>query len=168
MDIPSKPGEDPQKAYTEWRRTEAGKDAWRHGREINFKRNADGSFRVDDVPAGKYLLRLAGGFPEGGYGSIAVRSFEMPPIPSGESNEPLDLGTITAKWPPEKKPGANAAPSPQTQPAATRPAASSGAATLPAAGQITGRKRSDARRSTRPPGLTPGVNPKPEQASVRK
>ncbi len=61
----------------------------------------DGSFRIDDVPAGMYRMRLRvnGSLPPGSGDRDAQvgqveRSVEVPPIPGGRSNEPLDLGAI--------------------------------------------------------------------------
>ncbi len=61
----------------------------------------DGTFRIDDVPSGKYRMRLRinGSLPPGSGGGDAQvgrvdRSVEVPPIPGGRSHEPLDLGTI--------------------------------------------------------------------------
>jgi beta-lactamase regulating signal transducer with metallopeptidase domain len=64
----------------------------------------DGKFRIEDVPAGKYELeltvngardpRFSGPGKEIAHLRIPV---VVPEIPGGRSNEPLDLGTITAK-----------------------------------------------------------------------
>jgi protocatechuate 3,4-dioxygenase beta subunit len=64
----------------------------------------DGLFRIEDVPAGKYELelsvngarnpRFSGPGKEIGHLTMPV---VVPEIPGGRSNEPLDLGTITAK-----------------------------------------------------------------------
>jgi hypothetical protein len=65
------------------------------------KIDKDGRFRIEDVPAGKYTLEVRAGHP--GFG-LAVREIgkvsmtvTVPDIPGGRSNEPLDLGTITAR-----------------------------------------------------------------------
>jgi hypothetical protein len=71
---------------------------------LNFQSN--GTFRVDDVPPGRYTLALCVTAPTadplsedalmnlgpvlGGITKIVV----VPPIPSGQSDEALDLGTI--------------------------------------------------------------------------
>ena len=62
---------------------------------------ADGSFRVNDVPAGDYTLSFTlhePGKPPpragAAIGSLEHR-FTVPPIPGGRNNEPLDLGTLT-------------------------------------------------------------------------
>ena len=65
------------------------------------KIDKDGRFRIEDVPAGKYTLEVRAGHP--GFG-LAVREISnvsftvtVPEIPGGRTNEPLDLGTITAR-----------------------------------------------------------------------
>jgi beta-lactamase regulating signal transducer with metallopeptidase domain/peroxiredoxin len=64
----------------------------------------DGRFRVEDVPAGTYELELPVNGPADPRFVGAGReigqlkmSITVPEIPGGRSNEPLDLGTITAK-----------------------------------------------------------------------
>ena len=64
----------------------------------------DGSFRIDDVPPGEYRLGITvngkvrfhatvmRGDP-GPFGRI-VKTFTVPPIPGGRSDEPLDLGVM--------------------------------------------------------------------------
>jgi protocatechuate 3,4-dioxygenase beta subunit len=66
---------------------------------LNFKE--DGTFRIEDVPGGKYMLRMD--LREGG---DDMRRFQAPPIgfvqkeievpdsPGGRTDEPFDLGTI--------------------------------------------------------------------------
>jgi hypothetical protein len=61
---------------------------------------ADGSFRINDVPAGDYALAVAlcGPAVLGGMGK-AIGSLEhrftVPPMPGGRSDEPLGLGILT-------------------------------------------------------------------------
>ena len=64
----------------------------------------DGLFRIEDVPAGKYELELsvneARDVRFSGPGKIIGHlrmPVVVPEIPGGRSNEPLDLGTVTAK-----------------------------------------------------------------------
>ncbi|MHB1556653.1 MAG: carboxypeptidase regulatory-like domain-containing protein [Isosphaeraceae bacterium] len=64
----------------------------------------DRHFRIDDVPSGTYQMRLRvkGTLPPGSGGGDAEvgqveRSVEVPPIPGGRSNEPLELGTIPVR-----------------------------------------------------------------------
>jgi peroxiredoxin len=59
----------------------------------------DGSFRVEDVPPGRYLLKLP--FQErthedqGGRLAFARAEVVVPVIPGGRSDDPLDIGAIT-------------------------------------------------------------------------
>ena len=55
----------------------------------------DGSFRVDDVRAGKYVLRIrfAGRSP----GPLSEYRFTVPAVEGNRSSEPLDLGEVKLK-----------------------------------------------------------------------
>lgn len=65
----------------------------------------DGSFRIDDVPAGDYMLKLRVSAPPNGdfmlqqmpESRAELGSLKLPvTVPSGDfNNPPLDLGTIT-------------------------------------------------------------------------
>jgi hypothetical protein len=64
---------------------------------------ADGSFRCDDVPAGDYevVVQVYEPLPDPrihGGGLLAFtgpkRTFNVPPMPGGRSDEPLDLGSL--------------------------------------------------------------------------
>jgi beta-lactamase regulating signal transducer with metallopeptidase domain/uncharacterized GH25 family protein len=78
--------------------------------QLLFER--DGSFRVEDVPAGTYELRLRVTEPPKSRqdqwrprNEIASFSREVivPEMPSGRSDEPLDLGRLSLKWSGPKK-----------------------------------------------------------------
>ena len=59
----------------------------------------DGSFRVDDIPSGDYTLYInigAGDYAQTNLASSAS-PFTIPPIPTGRSDQPLDLGLIKMK-----------------------------------------------------------------------
>ena len=61
---------------------------------------ADGTFRVDDVPPGRYELRVsvaASGTPKYEHLGGLTREFTVPPVPGGQSDEPVDLGTLTVE-----------------------------------------------------------------------
>jgi len=76
--------------------------------------SADGSFRVEDIPAGTYRLEFRLGTPanidrQGRRLAPLKHFFTVPEIPGGRSDEPLDLGVIPMRIqtdPPE--PGAPA------------------------------------------------------------
>ena len=65
-----------------------------------FNVGPDGSFRVDDVPAGKYRLSVSVPQPPSGNQNryvllgAAEHAFEVPAMPGGRSDEPLDLGSV--------------------------------------------------------------------------
>jgi protocatechuate 3,4-dioxygenase beta subunit len=58
----------------------------------------DGTFRIEDVPAGRYILKLPfvgnGGGDRSELRAFAQKSVTVPPIPGGRSDEPLDIGTL--------------------------------------------------------------------------
>ncbi len=81
--------------------------------QINLRPREDGSFRVDDVPAGTYrCTTYLTGFHRPEYTSASGRRianlehfFTVPDMPGGRSDEPLDLGTITMHLVNPKPPG---------------------------------------------------------------
>ena len=93
-------GADQQQAWKRnWARTPAG-EAYRRGpTSFAVAMESDGSFRVDDVPAGAHSLNVqltpkdrsvCGGRPIG----RAYKKFEIPEMPGGRSDEPFDLGEV--------------------------------------------------------------------------
>jgi hypothetical protein len=68
-----------------------------------FRPEEDGSFRVEDVPAGKYMLSVqlfkpADDGQRRNFGQPQANltyAFSVPEIPGGRSDEALDLGTVT-------------------------------------------------------------------------
>ncbi len=71
--------------------------AGQHRYALNFAK--DGSFRIDDVPGGKYRMRID--LREAGENRFSApriaslqKEIEVPDAPGGRSDEPLDLGTI--------------------------------------------------------------------------
>jgi len=95
--------------YNQWRRTpeaQAFYEAIWHNpnwRQYAFRINNDGTFRIEDVIAGKYTLTVYlekgpgdRGPPEedlGGYSGTV----EVPPISGGKSDEPLELGDLVLR-----------------------------------------------------------------------
>jgi protocatechuate 3,4-dioxygenase beta subunit len=83
--------------------------AYQKGNELNtmfvVQIKPDGSFRVEDVPAGAYRFGVTATSndrpdPRFGGGTIigsARAEFTVPELPGGRSDEPLDLGTIEMK-----------------------------------------------------------------------
>jgi peroxiredoxin/uncharacterized GH25 family protein len=100
--------EDMRKAHEENVAKQRAFYATEKGREYYFsnKRYAlnfaqDGSFRVEDVPAGKYKLRIDLREPGDGPMSFNApqiayveKEFEVPDSPGGRTDEPFDLGKI--------------------------------------------------------------------------
>jgi len=70
--------------------------------QLGFKMNGDGTFRIDDVPAGDYNLFLnayeapasARAFRGERIGLLS-QHFTIPEMPNGRSDEPLDLGVVS-------------------------------------------------------------------------
>lgn len=70
-------------------------------RALTFKCDKDGSFRVEDVPAGAYCLYMYAYAPpadaQGGRRErigVLSRPFDIPRMPGDRSDEPLDLGRM--------------------------------------------------------------------------
>ena len=82
--------------------TEKGREYYFQNKRYALNFAQDGSFRVEDVPGGKYRLRvdLREGGGDGPMRFSAPRianlekEFEIPDFPGGRSDEPFDLGKI--------------------------------------------------------------------------
>ena len=83
----------------QWRRSDKGKSFLAR---FAGKLDSEGGFRIEDVPAGNFELRAAI-YPPGGphmpgrpdpIGSVR-HLFNVPDMPGGRNDEPLDLGTIS-------------------------------------------------------------------------
>ncbi|HZW31229.1 MAG TPA: sigma-70 family RNA polymerase sigma factor, partial [Isosphaeraceae bacterium] len=82
-----------------FRKTSAGREyfaSFERHYAVTFR--PDGSFRIEDVPAGRYVLKLPFS-GNGGGDPFTRRAFArtdvvVPEIPGGRSDEPLDLGVI--------------------------------------------------------------------------
>ncbi|MFI5457976.1 MAG: carboxypeptidase regulatory-like domain-containing protein [Isosphaerales bacterium] len=88
-----------------WSGSPEGREYASHGVSVSVGLAPDGSFRIDDVPQGEYRLairvngkaqfhvRATFGRDPGPFGRI-VRTFTVPAIPGGRSDEPLNLGVM--------------------------------------------------------------------------
>ncbi len=93
--------QDRQAWLVQWTTSDAGKTYERSRRTYDTNVRADGLFRVEDVPAGKYEIQAVvhepgDGIP-GNYGPMLAkisREITVPEMPGGRSDEPLDLGRI--------------------------------------------------------------------------
>ena len=94
---------DQRKAWWDaWLATDEGK-AWTAAYEAYEQRESenpyikasvdrDGSFRIDDVPPGDYVLSVR--FSQRAPGILSDYRFSVPPVENGLSAEPLDLGKL--------------------------------------------------------------------------
>ncbi|QDT76636.1 Regulatory protein BlaR1 [Gimesia maris] len=64
---------------------------------INASIARDGTFRIDDVPPGEYVLSVNFYERENNPGYVGDLQFTVPPVENGYSSEPIDLGTLTLK-----------------------------------------------------------------------
>ncbi len=112
LDVPAevqKMAMEEQRAWFEkWKQSPEGKAYQEEQRKFNeqskyyaVRVESDGTFRVEDVPAGAYLLNITltdipRAIPPGPGEEIAVvtRQFTMPPIAEVASSEPFDLATL--------------------------------------------------------------------------
>lgn len=86
----------------EWRNSAEGEGWKREVRNCEFAVQPDGTFRVDDVPAGRYRLHVRAETPKpGGKGTRLAAAAEVevkvPDMPEGRSDEPLDVGELRPK-----------------------------------------------------------------------
>ena len=89
--------------YEEWSKTPEGKAYQeRSQRNYSVKVQSDGTFRVDDIPAGQYDLNITVNEPlpenQAGIGGDLLGSVthkvNVPEMPGGRSDLPLDVGTL--------------------------------------------------------------------------
>jgi hypothetical protein len=89
--------------FNAWKATDEGK-AWTTAYETyNKLREAspyftasidrEGLFRIDDMPAGKYVLSV--GFSEHQAGHLSSYRFSVPETSNAEPSRPIDLGVLT-------------------------------------------------------------------------
>ena len=86
----------------EWRDSPEGERWKREVRNCEFSVQPDGTFRVHDVPAGRYRLHVRAETPKpGGKGTrlaaVAEVDVKVPDMPEGRSDEPLDVGELHSK-----------------------------------------------------------------------
>jgi thiol-disulfide isomerase/thioredoxin len=86
---------------TAFYRTDKGRDYYFQNRRFCLNFADDGTFRIEDVPGGKYRLRMdlrEGGAGPMRYSSPAIahieKELEIPDSPGGRSDDPFDVGTI--------------------------------------------------------------------------
>ena len=113
--------------FATWAAYRKARDAWTTGgysrqsaaqRTYQLQFDPDGSFKIDDVPAGTYELRIRVTEPlkpdQSAYiatpelGSL-TREVVVPAMPGGRSDEPLDLGVLRLQWK-QRPPGTAARP----------------------------------------------------------
>jgi hypothetical protein len=85
-----------------WRDSPEGERWKREVRNCEFSVQPDGTFRVDDVPAGRYRLHVRAETPKAdGKGTrlaaVAEVDVRVPDMPDGRSDEPLDVGELQPK-----------------------------------------------------------------------
>jgi hypothetical protein len=89
--------------WNEWQATDEGK-AWQMAAEENRRLREtspsfsssiapDGSFRIDDMPAGEYRLSVR--FNQHPAGQLMNYGFSVPVAEDGEPTKPVDLGVLT-------------------------------------------------------------------------
>jgi beta-lactamase regulating signal transducer with metallopeptidase domain len=84
----------PGKIWLSWKRTLKDRDNTRRSKpSFHASVDRDGSFRIDDMPAGNYEVRIW--FHENAPGILRDFPFTVPPIEGPRSDIPLDLGVLT-------------------------------------------------------------------------
>lgn len=86
-------------AYNAWAQTEEGRNRLRSQRQYGFRIEADGSFRVEDVQAGTYIMNILLPLTPGLAPATVKREIVVPEMPGGRSDTPLDLGVLTLQIP---------------------------------------------------------------------
>ncbi len=130
-EVKAKGSEAIQAWHREWSASDAGKAWQRESQNYMFQPEQDGSFRVDDIPAGKYTLSVQLFKPsedgqQHGFGQPLANlsyQFSVPEISGGRSDQPLDLGAVALQIPSFGRASVTS-----SRPAASRPAATQAAA----------------------------------------
>jgi hypothetical protein len=96
-------------AFEKWDGSEAGRDYRLNGYGISFWVEPDGSFRIEDVPSGIHRLSVQAMRDETGSFTEMVAELSLPvevkAVEGGQSDEPLDLGTVVMEVPPRLRLG---------------------------------------------------------------
>jgi hypothetical protein len=103
LKVPDPPRPDPRDLAGNymWSQTEEAKQWARAQRSYPVAIAADGSFRVEDIEAGTYLLTITSRIPDPGRPGGPSKTYEVTKeftigeMPSGRSDTPLDLGALT-------------------------------------------------------------------------
>lgn len=84
------------KARAAFYATEAGRQYWRYERYSPVTLAADGSFRIEQVMAGKYAIEVLLRDPENAQKKVGAGTllFDVPEMPDGRSSEPLNVGEL--------------------------------------------------------------------------
>lgn len=103
---PTDVGNDPKKRqvwWSNWMKSPGGRawyaayqsfqDIQRKSTSVTATVTKDGTFRIDDVPPGKYVLSV--GFNEHAAGHLRGHEFSVPPVESGRDAKKVDLGVLT-------------------------------------------------------------------------
>ena len=93
-------------AYRNWIESEAVRDQMRSERRYSVRVEADGSFRLEDIASGTYILNFLIMPSEPAMLQLPPVSFAreiiIPEMSGGRSDDPLDLGAINLQLPPKK------------------------------------------------------------------
>lgn len=90
-----------QEEFIAWRKSPEVLEAHKNHRTFAMQVAEDGSFRIEDVPPGDYTLQVnltepnSDGFSMGRSIGSLVYDVTVEEIPGGQTDEPLDLGTLT-------------------------------------------------------------------------